>query len=686
MKKILLPTAVFLTVCRAVSGQALTVTNLVPGRGAVGVLRSAPVSITFSQAIDPATANAVQVNSVRGGGKKVGTYSTNGNTVTFAPTTAFLPGETVQVTVPATVRSTTGGSTAPQCYEFTTAVGSFGGGAFAAPITASTLVSVDYGPRSVVLGDIDGDGDLDMLVGTGTGAVSVRLNDGLNSGSFVAPATNASFAVGTASGPVQLALGDVDGDGDLDVLATAGNVPLALRLNSGLHSGVFVAPANGSSIAVGSFAKDPVLGDVDGDGDLDVLTANVGGNSVSIRRNNGLNSGLFVTPASGAEVTVGAAPSQVLLGDVDNDGDLDILARCGNNIMSLRLNSGLNSGTFAAPTTNADFSTGDFTASATLGDVNSDGYPDLVVSKAGIANSIETWLNSGNSHTFTLFQSIAVSRQPMQVVLGDLDGDGDPDLLIGNDNNTNTVTLRLNGGLGSGLFVEPVFTPTPAVGASFPGSVALGDVDGDGNLDVLTANNNNSGSGTGGGRGTVSVLLNQISNLRTALAPTTGTVGAVVMLRGTNLTGTSAVSFNGTPVPAADFSVVSPVMLRVLVPSGATTGPVTVTTPQGVLISNTRFVLSGALAAMHLRPNASLLVYPNPTHGPLTVVVPPIAGATTVQLALLNVLGQTVRQQQAALPVGAAHIHIDTSLVPAGTYLLRMQAGSHTEIRRVVVN
>ena len=177
MKKILLPTAVFLTVCRAVSGQALTITNLVPGRGAVGVLRSAPVSITFSQAIDPATANAVQVNSVRGGGKKVGTYSTNGNTVTFAPTTAFLPGETVQVTVPATVRGTTGGSTAPQCYEFTTAVGSFSGGAFAAPITASTLVSVDYGPRSVVLGDIDGDGDLDMLVGTGTGAVSVRLND-----------------------------------------------------------------------------------------------------------------------------------------------------------------------------------------------------------------------------------------------------------------------------------------------------------------------------------------------------------------------------------------------------------------------------------------------------------------------------------------------------------------------------
>jgi FG-GAP-like repeat/Secretion system C-terminal sorting domain/FG-GAP repeat len=352
--------------------------------------------------------------------------------------------------------------------------------------------------------------------------------------------------------------------------------------------------------------------------------------------------------------------------------------------MSVRLNSGLNSGIFVAPATQADFTLGTFANKAIMGDFNSDGYPDLVVSRTGTASSVETWLNGGNN-TFVPSQTMSVSRQPLEMAFGDVDGDGDPDLLIGNDNATGTVTLRLNGGLGSGIFLEPVFTPEPAIGASFPWVVALGDVDGDGNLDLLTVNNNNSGSGSGGGTGTVSVLLNQVSELRTALAPTTGPAGAAIMLRGTDVTGTSAVSFNGTPVPAGDFSVVSANMLRVVVPSGATAGPVTVTTPRGVLTSNTRFVPGSALATVGLRPAAGLVVYPSPAQGRLAVVVPPISGPATVQLTLLNALGQAVWRQQAALPAGGTRLEIDRAQLPAGTYLLRLQAGAHAETQRVVL-
>ena len=667
--------------------QAPTITNLVPERGAVAASRNTPVRITFSQAIDPATASMVQVNSVRGGGRKAGTYSASGSTITFVPATAFLPGETVQVTVPAAVRTTGGVGIAPQCYQFTTAVEGFGGGTFAPPASNPNPVAVPPGPASLVLGDVDGDGDLDLLVGTGDNVVSVRRNSGLNSGNFVAAGTNADFPMGNLQGLARLALGDIDGDTDLDLVATSANGTLAIRRNDGVNSGFFV-PSGQNTVPVGSVALGLALGDVDGDGDLDVVTANSGSNTVSIRLNNGLNSGIFGLPATGAEVPVGTSPRQVLLGDIDNDGDLDFVAICvdATSVMSVRLNNGLNSGTFVAPATNADFNLGAFANKTLLGDINSDGYLDLVVSKTGTANTVETWLNGGNN-TFVPSQSMSVSRQPLEMALGDVDGDGDLDLLIGNDNPTNTVTLRLNGGFGSGIFLEPVFGPEPATGASFPWVVALGDVDGDGNLDLLTANNNRSGSGTGGGTGTVSVLLNQVSGLRTALAPSTGPVGAAIMLRGTDVTGTSAVSFNGTPVPAGDFRVVSATMLRAVVPSGATAGPVTVTTPRGVLTSNTRFVPGSALATAGLRPAESVAVHPNPAHGQFTVVVPPVAGAATVQLTLLNMLGQTVGQQQALLPAGRTQqVQMDCAWLPVGVYLLRLQAGPYLETRRVVVD
>ena len=90
-----------------------------------------------------------------------------------------------------------------------------------------------------------------------------------------------------------------------------------------------------------------VLGDVDGDGDLDLLTANAGttaqpGNTVSVRLNNG--SGTF---SGGSNVTVGLSPNSLALGDVDGDGDLDLLAaNLAPNTVSVRLNDG--SGAFSS--------------------------------------------------------------------------------------------------------------------------------------------------------------------------------------------------------------------------------------------------------------------------------------------------------------------------------------------------
>ncbi|WP_345223798.1 T9SS type A sorting domain-containing protein [Hymenobacter koreensis] len=359
---------------------------------------------------------------------------------------------------------------------------------------------MDPNPLNPVLGDIDGDGDLDMLVpSTGSDVVSVRLNSGLNSAGFVVPAANA--AVSVAGTPRTAVLGDVDGDGDLDLIATQNfsGSTVSLRLNNG--SGVFAPPALNPEISAGSNPLNAALGDVDGDGDLDLLILNNADNTASIRLNSGLNSANFVAPAANAEVGVGVAPLGLALGDVDGDGDLDLLtasnANGSGNTVSVRLNNG--SGAFAAPALNPEVSVGLGPVTVALGDLDGDGDLDLVTNNFN-ANTASIRVNSGlNSANFVAPAAnpeVGTGLRPQSAALGDVDGDGDLDLLTANVG-SNAVSVRLNN--GSANFTPPAVNAEIPVGNN-PTGLALGDLDNDGDLDFAASNF---------GPGTVSVRLNE---------------------------------------------------------------------------------------------------------------------------------------------------------------------------------
>ncbi len=307
----------------------------------------------------------------------------------------------------------------------------------------------------VALGDLDGDGDLDAFVANGSQGEqtnAVLVNDG--AGNFAIKEQDLGFGMGVA-------LGDLDGDGDLDALVTDWNTPAGIWLNAG--DGKF---RDSGQFLINGEASGSALGDLDGDGDLDIYLAQDGANSVWLNDGTGI---FYDTSQRLGE----AITDDVYLGDFDGDENLDALVGGWDEHARLWLNDGY--GDFADSGQNLT-SKYLHIHGLDMGDLNGDDHLDVFMAIAGDANQV--WLNNGEG-IFSQLEQKMHSSPDNEVALGDLDGDGDLDAVIAVAFRADQVWLND----GFGVFSDSGLR----LGSQYSSQVRLGDLDGDGDLDALIA-------------------------------------------------------------------------------------------------------------------------------------------------------------------------------------------------------
>lgn len=364
-------------------------------------------------------------------------------------------------------------------------------------------------PTDAILGDFDTDGDEDLALVVQDAVDGNRLivlrNAGLDrEENWLGFTEGASeFAVGAS--PSALAAGFFDEDVHLDlVVADAVDSTVSIFLNTGQGDGGFV---HGRDYFVGAVPRAIAVGSVDGNGAVDLAVANFADNTISILL--GAGDGTFAVQKPFAAES---QPSRVELSDLDGDTDQDIVVLNGGkneapSKLSVHLNNGV--GVFDPPLL---FDAGESAADLMIADFNNDGFDDAIATNEG-DGSMSVFVNlAGDAAVFAQGVEIPVGLSPNSLAAVDMDFDEDLDLAIVVQDNMGAPRVRLaRNDLNDGETI--VFSQfNDVITGQAILMVLAGDVNLDGNADLVAVNAGLVGPAANGeGGGSVSVLLNETS-------------------------------------------------------------------------------------------------------------------------------------------------------------------------------
>jgi hypothetical protein len=335
-------------------------------------------------------------------------------------------------------------------------------------------------PANVVVGDLNRDGKPDLIVGNFITGLSVFLGNG--DGTF------GPELLLPGSSPASV-IGDFNGDGKPDIITTAGSL---IRLYLGNGDGTFTSTPD-TAFASGYVGNTSLaVGDFNGDGKLDVVVIGQQATQAYVLLGNG--DGTFGAPTSVGSVS---QPFSVAVADFNGDGNLDLaLADTGNSNVAILMGNG--DGTFQPQ---IEYSANGYPYALAVADFNNDQRPDIAIANygptGGNGGGVSVLLNNGNG-TFAAPVNYAPGGEFYFLTASDVSGDGKLDLVVSSVNPNQATLLFL--GNGDGTFSSSPITLASGTTSNFN---TVGDLNGDGAPDVVVPNFVN-------GSGNISVLLQSV--------------------------------------------------------------------------------------------------------------------------------------------------------------------------------
>ncbi len=428
-------------------------------------------------------------------------------------------------------------------------------------ITSATNADIYH----AISGDVDNDGKVDIVTANyNSNTVSVFRNT--SSLSSISYASKVDFSTGL--NPSFVALADVDGNGMVDIIVT-NNTSNTVSIFRNLTTTGVISFAAKQDFATGNGPNSIAVGDLNRDGKPDLIIGNVYTNTISIFANNSTLGSINMTTKNDLSIGSSVSVNFVAIGDLDIDGMGDIVVGTSSTVSVFRNTSP--SGGMITLAAGIDLVTGISTSAIAVGDTDGDNKLDLAIATAtsGVSN-VSVFKNSSTVGSISYEAKIDYTpgNYPSSIALGDLDGDGKVDLAVTNNDGNLGTTVSVFKNLSSSASISFSSKIDFSTGTG-PLSISIGDLDGDGKPDMLTANYTSN---------SISVLRNLIGiPTISSFTPTSAPVGSPVTISGTNFDTTPAnnvVTFNGTTATVTGSTTTS---ITTTVPTGATTGKITVT-------------------------------------------------------------------------------------------------------------
>jgi len=340
-------------------------------------------------------------------------------------------------------------------------------------LTASVPYGTNYAPVTVTVNNLSAYSPYPFIVTFPGGSGSYNANSFLPAGEL-----------NSGAYPHCVLLGDFNQDGRSDVLVSRGSSDkVTIFPNISTGDNILFAPKIDFN-ASGNNHEGGAIADFDGDGKLDfVITNTFGSNSVSIFRN--ISSGSTISFATRVDYSVDNSPYSVAAGDLDGDGKPDLaVANNGSDKVTIYKNESTPGN--ISFTNRSDHNAGTNPYSVAIGDLNGDGKPELIITTQGSSNSLSVMKNISVPGTISLESPLSYASMAggFVVAIGDFDGDGKPDLAGANAASNSVLVIKNLSSSGLISFGSQQYFST----GNYPVCVSISDLDGDGKPDLVTTN------------------------------------------------------------------------------------------------------------------------------------------------------------------------------------------------------